>query len=306
MDLTNLQTIKNLCRQYGIRPSRKDGQNFLIDKNVLQKLIDSADLKPSDTVLEVGAGFGTITQELVSRVHRVIAVESDKKITGALKENLRNYARNYERNYVGKYPGKCPGTYPDPEIIHADILKVNISSIQALKQSSFKIVANLPYSITSRFLRNFLSSPVKPGDMTLIIQREVADKICAKPKNGMSLLSVSVQFYGEPKIIDYIKPESFWPSPEVESAIIKIRVRKGEEGLGRVRKGVDEEKFFQLARIGFSSRRKMLKNNLSAGLKIGEGEIIQTLNTAGLDAKVRAQDLGVADWIKLAKNSPNF
>jgi len=280
MNLTNLRTIKNLCRQHNIHPSHKNGQNFLIDKDILDKLIQTANLKPSDTVLEVGPGFGVITQELVKRVKKVIAVEMDK--------NLSQYLTQYFQPKAGQPRAE---NNEKLEVINADALHLPSS----IFHSRFKIVSNLPYSTTSRFLRNILSTSPRPTDMTLIIQKEVADRICAKAGGDMSLLSVSVQFYGEPKIIDYIKPESFWPAPEVDSAIIKINNIKP-------RQNVDEKNFFKLCRIGFSARRKMLKNNLAAGLKIGESEVVEIIKSIGLDTKVRAQDLSVEDWIELSKN----
>ncbi|NQU77661.1 ribosomal RNA small subunit methyltransferase A [Candidatus Falkowbacteria bacterium] len=306
MNLTNPETIKNLCRKFGIRPSHKNGQNFLIDKNVLDKLIKSANLKPTDTVLEVGPGFGVITQELVKHAKKVVAVELDKV--------LSHYLTQYFQPKAGQPRAENTDNL---EIINKDILKLDPSSLTCPEQSRgmphlsraesrdaspvpsrvegcLKVVSNLPYHLTSRFLRNILSSSTKPTDMTLIIQKEVAERICAKPGGDMSLLSISVQFYGQPKIIEIIKPESFWPSPEVESAIIKIDNIKP-------RKNIDEKRFFQLARIGFSSRRKMLKNNLAVGLEIGDSQVEKILKSQGLNIKVRAQDLSIENWIELSK-----
>ena len=294
MNLANITTIKHLCKQHHIRPQRQQGQNFLIDKKVLGKLIQSAELQPTDTILEVGPGFGVITCELVKHVKKVIAVELDKNLIPILRENTRG-----SKNLT---------------IIPGDILKLNLKEY-GIQNNEYRIVSNLPYSITSRFIRNALSQNPKPTDMTLITQRQVADRICAKPGGNMSLLSVSVQFFAQPKIIDYIKPESFWPSPEVESAIIKIDNIKTPID-------VNEKEFFRVAKIGFSARRKMLKNNLASGLKIGlppdlspeasvkgeasakggDSEIQKILESIGLNPTARAQDLSVEDWIRLADN----
>lgn len=273
MNLANPQAIRHLFLQHHIRPQKNCGQNFLIDKTVLGQLIKSAKLKSTDTVLEVGAGLGTITQELVKHVSRVIAVELDNNLIPILRQNTR-HAKNVM-------------------LISGDILKLNLKECGMLN-AKYRIVANLPYNITSRFIRNMLTQSPKPKDMTLIIQREVADRICAKPGEDMSLLSVSVQFYAKPKILEYIRPENFWPKPEVESAIIKINNIKTPAN-------VNEKKFFQIARLGFSARRKMLKNNLFAGLKLGESEIQKILASVGLNPRARPQDLSIQDWIRLSQ-----
>jgi 16S rRNA (adenine1518-N6/adenine1519-N6)-dimethyltransferase len=203
------------------------------------------------------------------------------------------------------------------EVINEDILKLRIAVI--LEQASsgersdrtprsyrpslgsglqddirYKIVANLPYNITSIFLRKFLTCENKPKSMTLMLQREVAERIVANP-GIMSLLAVSVQYYADIKIISTVSREKFWPQPEVDSAIIKIDL-KPRARIGSVDKELD---FFRLVKIGFSSRRKMLKNNLSAGYHISQEIAKNKIKTVGLEEKIRAQDLSLADWEKL-------
>ena len=286
MDL--LERTKEICKLYDIWPSRSKGQNFLIEETVYDKIIAAADLRKTDTVLEVGPGLGFLTAKLAKAAGKVIAVELDKKLFDFLADGL-NFS---ELNNL--------------ELLNDDILKLkNSDIISKLKiensclpdrQVKFKIVANLPYNITSIFLRKFLSNEPRPELMVLLLQKEVAQRICAKP-GKMSLLALSVQFYAEPEIIDYAPKENFWPMPKVDSAIIKIKIKSAAESAGR---NAVEASFFRLAKFGFSARRKMLKNNLAAGLRIEPAEAEKILLAAGLDPKVRAEDLTVADWVKIA------
>lgn len=276
LDLTNINVIQTLCQEYHIKPSRQHGQNFLINRDVVQKIIDLAKLRADDLVLEVGPGFGVITRELASRVWKVVAVEIDKKFVSLLKKSFRG-------------SGKV-------EILKDDILQTNLTKL-GLADLDFKVASNLPYNITSHFIRQRLTSLPRPELMALVVQKEVAERICAKP-GEMSRLSVSVQFYSRPEIVAIVTRRSFWPEPEVDSALVKIDDIGKHRGL-LVDKDFDDKKFFQIVHIGFSARRKMLKNNLAIGLRISDNIIEQALKGAGLDKKARAQELGVGEWIKL-------
>jgi 16S rRNA (adenine1518-N6/adenine1519-N6)-dimethyltransferase len=280
-----LEKTKQLCAENNIRPARSKGQNFLIDENVYDKIIEAADLKKTDTVLEVGPGLGFLTAKLVEKAGRVIAVELDDKLSAYLKENLKK---------------------ENVEIINENILDFDLNrttpspfpraySGQALaKEGGFKVVANLPYNITSVFIRKMLTSENKPTEMILMLQKEVAERICAKP-GDMSLLALSVQFFSEPKILFQVPATAFYPAPEVDSALIKVRITNYE-----VRSEL-EKKFFRLAKISFSAKRKMLKNNLANGLHISNKEAEEILAKAGLDLKIRAEDLAIEDWVKLVE-----
>ena len=269
MDL--LEQTKKLCRLYGVKPSRSKGQNFLVDENVYDKVVSAADLHKDDVVLEVGPGFGFLTAKLAQQVKKVIAVELDDKLVKALGTGLKMQG-------VGNV-----------EVRNEDILEVRSEKLEV---RNYKVVANLPYNITSHFLRKFLENDnLRPVEMVLMLQKEVAQRICAQP-GEMSLLAVSVQFYAEPKIVDYVPKSAFWPEPAVDSAILKLEVRSKKYG-------VEERDFFRLAKIGFSARRKMLKNNLAAGYKIVPSEAEKMIIMAGLREKARAQDLSVKDWLKL-------
>ncbi len=341
MDL--LEQTKKLCKLYHIIPARSRGQNFLIKEEVYDKIIEAAELTGNDTVLEVGPGLGFLTTKLAVRansrspVQKVIAVELDKKLVEILKTRL------------------AKGKIKNVEVVNEDILKFSIFPANAghrhgggnfsarggsafggqfsnnFQFSNFKIVANLPYNITSIFLRKFLSIEIKLKLMVLMLQKEVAQRITAKPPK-MSLLAVSVQYYAEAKIIEYVSKENFWPEPEVDSAIIKItphpqplprsffagegQVRVPfshacpDRSIGKVMNGrkagiegvvVDKERdFFRLVKFGFSAKRKMLKNNLAAGYEISAKEAENKLKMAGFNEKVRAQELSIEDWLKLS------
>lgn len=277
MDLTSSETVVALCRQYGITPRRERGQNFLIDSEVLEIMAAAADLKEDDTVLEIGPGFGVLTSELTKRAGRVVAVEADRRLVTALHEVLSDY-----KNVT---------------IVPEDILKFPISELRFPKYE-YKIVANLPYQITSAVLKKFLSEEPRPSEMTVMVQKEVAERICAEP-GEMSLLAVSVQFFGRPEIIEVVPRTAFWPVPEVDSAILRITRIKNESEANLKR--IDPENFFKVVKIGFSARRKQLHNNLSGGLGMSGEKVKEILVKLGFDPRARAQDLDVGDWIRLAK-----
>lgn len=258
--------IKNLLKQYGIEPNKIMGQNFLIDKNVLKKIIETADIKSDDTILEIGPGLGTLTLELAKRAKQVIAIEKDKELCTVLAKILKEQKIN------------------NVEIINDDILKYET------KITKYKIIANIPYYLTSPLIRKFLEAQNKPDEIILMIQKEVAERICAQPPK-MSLLSVAVQFYSEPEIIFPVSKNSFYPIPKVDSAVIKITPHVGH----RMSYIDTEKKFFKLVKMGFSAKRKMLKNNLSTLLKINN----VNLEKLGLNPNVRAENLTINDWIKL-------
>ena len=271
--------MKEILKKYGIKPSKKLGQNFLIDKSVLKKIIEAANLSVNDIVLEIGPGLGILTIELAKKVKKVIAIEKDKKMCEILKNVLS------VENVV------------NVEIVNNDILNAKYE----LPNTNYKLVANLPYYITSPVIRKFLDPPVdgppgggKPELMVLMVQKEVAQRICARTQKGfrgkMSILSVSVQFYADPKIVSYVSKKSFYPKPKVDSAILRIAPRINAD-LNADLRGIDTKKFFRMVRAGFSSKRKMLKNNL----KIDES----VLTNMGLNPKMRAENLSIQDWLKL-------
>ncbi|MFA5358338.1 MAG: 16S rRNA (adenine(1518)-N(6)/adenine(1519)-N(6))-dimethyltransferase RsmA [Patescibacteria group bacterium] len=272
-----LENTLDVLEHYGIRPRKGYGQNFLVDQEVLDDIVNSADLKKNDKVLEIGPGLGVLTERLAADAAKILAIEADPLMRKILVPKFKKIL--------------------NVEIMAADALQLSSGDISEKLGDDYKIVANLPYNITGKFLRKFLTMSPLPKSLVLMLQKEVAERIVAR-SGKMSLLAVAVQIYGEPKIVRVVASESFYPQPEVKSAIIKI-VRRPEDFF--VKQGVDAKKFWQIVRIGFSSRRKQLQNNLSAGLKIEKDKIIKVLNKAKIAEKARAQELFLNDWIRLVK-----
>jgi 16S rRNA (adenine1518-N6/adenine1519-N6)-dimethyltransferase len=277
MNLLSPSEIKILLAKYESRPNKRLGQNFLIDKNVLQKIVETAGIKPDDIVLEVGPGIGTLTQELAKNAGKVIAVEKDKKMTDILTDVLKS------------------SNVQNVQIINADILK--IEKLEKLK--NYKVVANIPYYLTSPLIRKFLEDKNPPEEIILMIQKEVAQRICAKPPN-MSLLAVSVQFYAEPKIISYVSKNCFYPAPKVDSAVIKI-VPRGQTS--RPTGGLTSpDLFFKIVKAGFSQPRKQLLGNLSKTLKLDKKEVEAWLLQNNINPTQRAETLSISDWSNLSNS----
>ena len=279
MFISEINQIKTLCRLYGIDPARNKGQNFLINKDIIDKIITAAEIDQSDTVLEVGPGLGILTEALVKKAGRVVSVELDQKLFWFLQEKFRR-----QKNLA---------------LINQDILKFRPENFGL---TNYQVVANLPYNITSIFLKKFLTAAVKPKAMILMLQKEVAQRICARP-GRMSLLAVSVQLYAQPIIFFEVNRENFWPRPAVDSAVIRIgRIKTQKEAAGWLG-AVKEEEFWRLVRIGFAAKRKQLQNNLAAGLKVPSLVARGWLILAHLAPTVRAQELSLVDWLRLAKIS---
>lgn len=270
--------LNNLLNKYGIKPVKHLGQNFLLDEAVLEKIIAAADLSQNDIVLEIGPGLGILTFALAKKAKQVVAVEKDKKFARILNNELK--IRNIK----------------NVKIISADILKIRDFLFPI--HDTYKIVANLPYYITSPAIRMFLETKKKPELLVFMIQKEVGQRICAKPPR-MSLLSIMVQFYAEPEIVDYVGKKSFYPEPKVDSTIIKIIPKKNLPE-------INAEKFFQLVRAGFSAKRKFLINNLSKKLKTPNSKLKTIFEQIGIGQKLRAENLSVKNWIKLYENIENY
>jgi len=272
--LTFIRTIRYLLKKYRTHPSKRLGQNFLINGAILKKVIKAADLHPQDTVLEIGPGIGVLTQGLARTAKKVIAIEKDPKMCEILKETLKNFK--------------------NVEIIQADILKLDPKPY-ALKP--YKLVANLPYYIAAPVIRKFLESKIQPKSMILMVQKEVAQRICSKPPD-MSILAVSIQFYAKTEIISYVSKKSFWPSPKVDSAIIKIIPRQFCVPVSRQFR----ERFFRIVKAGFAHPRKQILNNLSNELKYNKEKVKSWLLKNNIQPGQRAETLTLEDWIKLTKS----
>jgi len=269
-----LQQTLDLCKMYDIKPEKSKGQNFLINEDIYNSIISTADLKKDDVVLEVGPGLGIMTLKMAEKVKKVLAVELDDKLAELLKTSIISQNRK------------------NIKIFNNDVLKIKGSNISKL--GKYKIVANLPYNITSIFLRKFLSMENKPETLVLLLQKEVVDRIVSTPPD-MSLLSISVQFYADVYKILEVGKENFYPAPKIDSAIIKI-VPKKEKIFNDYQ---IEKKFFRLLKIGFSAKRKMLKNNLSLGLKLEQKYLEDVFLSLNINPKCRAEDLSLTNWLEI-------
>jgi 16S rRNA (adenine1518-N6/adenine1519-N6)-dimethyltransferase len=267
-----LAETRRRLRQSELRARKGLGQHFLVDGEVLSLIVATADLKPDDMVVEVGPGLGILTRELAKKAGGVIAIELDDNLAALLKRTLASL------NNV--------------TVINADVLKIEPKDI--VKGQVYKVVANLPYYITSPVLRHFLEASAKPQAMVVMVQKEVAEAIAAKP-GDMSLLSVSVQFYGKPEIIGIVPPESFYPAPEVSSAIVKIEVYP------KPKVDVDEKGFFDTVRAGFAAPRKQLANSLAKGLGKEKALVLPFLQKARIDPSRRAETLTIEEWAVLQR-----
>jgi len=272
--------VRRLLEQWDLRPSKGLGQNFLVDQAVLHKIVAAAELAPEDVVLEIGAGLGTLTRELARSAAHVVAVELDRRLMPVLQSVLSDL--------------------DNVTLVQGDILDLDPASLirtasahPPISSPHYKVVANLPYYITSAVLRHLLDASLKPRRMVLTVQREVAERIVAEP-GQMSLLAVSVQFYGRPRRLFRIKPGSFFPSPSVESAVLQVDLHN--TAAAQVE---DPTGFFRVVRAGFSQRRKQLRNSLAAGLGRPPDEVAARLTEAGVDPRRRAQTLSLEEWARV-------
>ena len=271
-----LEEIKRLLKKYNIYPSKRLGQNFLVDEGILKKIVEAAELSKNDIVLEVGPGIGNLTVELAKSVKKVIAVEKDQDLVRILKELLDCWKVRNVR------------------IVEGDIRKIENCKLKI--ENCYKVVANIPYYLTSPLIRKFLEASNAPKEMILMVQKEVAQRICAKPPK-MSILAVSVQFYAKPEIISFVSKKSFWPQPKVDSAIIKIKPLINAD-----KRLINADLFLKTVKTGFSQPRKQLANNLSNGLKMDKGKVKNWLLKNGIQPTQRAETLTINDWTNLTKS----
>ncbi len=280
-----------------MKPKKYLGQNWLVDQKALGKIVKAAELSKKDNVLEIGPGKGALTKELVAYAGRVIAIEKDEELARSLAHNYQLSIINYQSspkpknqiNNINNFNNKIS------QVVIGDILEVTLPElIEKNNFQDYKVVANIPYYITGKIIRLLFETEYMPKLIVLLIQKEVAERICAQP-GDMSILAVSVQYFGKPEIIDCVPKESFEPVPKVDSAILKIIPFK--------KKPQQNKDFFHLVKIGFASPRKTLVNNLSAGLYQPKNEIKKILNDIELDEKVRAEDLSIKKWQELKERT---
>ena len=270
MSINNIPplNISTLLKQHGLRANKKLGQNFLQDPFALAAITSAAEIQPTDTVLEIGPGLGSLTRYLAEAAQQVVAVEIDREMLPPLKA--------------------VTSDYDNINIIQGDILK--LSPKELIQKPDYLVVANIPYYITSAIIRHLLENELKPRRIVLTIQKEVATRICAEP-GAMSLLALSVQVYGNPHIAKRIPAGAFFPAPKVDSAVLCVDIyptpKINPDTL---------DTFFKLIKAGFSQKRKTLRNSLSAGLHISPQDTEALLKNANIDQRRRAETLSIDEW----------
>jgi 16S rRNA (adenine1518-N6/adenine1519-N6)-dimethyltransferase len=267
MDFTDITDIKRTLKAYGAYTKKDLGQHFLVDPDALESIVNAAELTKEDKVLEVGPGMGVLTKELCKNAGEVVALEFDKAMISIVKTSCIKYKNLRVEN--------------------VDVLKFDASEL-----GRYKLVANLPYYITSAVLRLFLETHNKPEEMVILVQREVAERICAKPSR-MSVLAVSVQFYGNPSIVEIVPRTSFFPAPKVDSAILRVKVYK------KPLFDVDPVLFFRIVKAGFGEKRKQLINSIAGGLGLNRETTEALLKEANIRTIARAESLTMMDWYNM-------
>lgn len=279
--LYSAKYLKELVDTHGFKFSKSLGQNFLIDGNIVRNIVKEAGVTKDDYVLEVGPGIGTLTEELALRAKKVVAVEIDESLLPILDITLKDQ--------------------DNIEIVHGDILKLDIQSIikEKLGGGPVKVVANLPYYVTTPIIARFLEEDLDVDSLTIMVQKEVAERMVSKEGSKVyGSLSVFVNFYSQPEIIIKVPKSVFMPSPKIDSSVIKLNMKKDLPD-------VDREKFFKVVKASFSKRRKTILNALSTyGFSLTKETIKESLESAGVDPRSRAEDLSLEVFVKISKALP--
>ena len=272
MDLRE-ETIA-ILNKYGLRANKKLGQNFLINESIIYDIVKKANVTKEDVVIEIGPGLGSLTKELINNAKKVIAIELDPNMIDILKSRF--------------------GIFDNFEVIYGDVLKIDLEEL-IKGYDSVKVVANLPYYITTPIIMKLLEDKLKIKSITVMVQKEVGERICATHKDKeYGAITVSVQYYSEPQIIIDVPKENFIPAPEVDSCVIRLDMR--EKPLVSLK---DEKLFFRLVKGAFTQRRKTINNSLTCSGKSKE-EIIAALNKLGIDSKLRAENLSIQQYADIA------
>lgn len=279
MELTNIGTIKELFQKSGFSFSKSLGQNFLINPTVCPNIAEQGGCEKGVCALEIGTGVGVLTRELAARCDKVVAVEIDERLKPILEETLADF--------------------DNTEVIFADVMETDLAKIieEKFGGKDTVVCANLPYYITSPVIMKVLESRLPIKAMTVMVQKEAAERICAKTgTRECGAITYAVNYYSEPKTLFRVNRGSFMPSPNVDSAVIRLDLKRKHE------LSADEEKtLFKLIRAGFSQRRKQLVNPLSPILKRSKAEIAELLTSVGLKPTARAEELTLQNYIKLVK-----
>ncbi len=264
---------KALLDSYGLMPKKSLGQNFMHDPNTLEKIVEAAEVRAGDAVVEVGAGTGALTQVLAEAGAQVYAIEVDERLQPILEDRFEDQDMVY--------------------LVFADILKTDTATL--VGDGDYLVVANAPYYISSAILWHFLESRRPPRRLVLTMQYEVAERIISAP-GAMNLLAIAVQFYGVPRIVSKLSPAVFWPRPHIYSAIVSIETH--------THRPVDvpsPQAFFRVARAGFSQKRKQLRNALAGGLSVKAQVAADLLSAADIDPQRRAETLTLEEWARLTR-----
>lgn len=278
MELSNIGTIKDILGRHGFTFSKSLGQNFLINPSVCPKMAEQSGAKKGVGVIEVGPGIGVLTCQLAERADRVVAIELDKRLLPVLDETLAEY--------------------DNIRIINDDILKIDLKELIETEFSGMEVVvcANLPYYITSPVIMKLLEDKLPINALTVMVQKEAAQRICAEVGSRQSgAVTVAVNYYAKPQILFGVSAGSFMPAPKVDSAVIRLDILK--EPCVQVE---DEELFFKVVKAAFSQRRKTLPNSLSAGLQISKLAVTNALNRANVPVNYRAEQLTMEQLAKIS------
>lgn len=281
MNISLAAQTKQLMNKYNLRPKKRLGQNFLINERIMEGIVAAAELELTDTVVEIGPGTGNLTLPLAQKAKQLLAIEIDGQLVPALRERL--------------------ASYPNFKLLYQDVLKVNLDQAvrEAFPEASYpyKVVANLPYYITTPIIMDLLEQRYKIKTMILMVQKEVGERIKACPgTKEYGALSVAVQYYAEPELVMKVPPSSFKPAPEVDSVVIRLRVREVPTVVP-----LDEKLFFRVVRAAFGQRRKTLTNALvSAFTELPKSDLINILEKIGIDPRIRGEQLGLADFAAIA------
>lgn len=265
-----------ILKKYGLRANKKLGQNFLINEEIINQIIEKADVNKNDTIIEIGPGLGSLTAKLLENANKVIAIELDSNMSNILKERF------------------C--LYDNFELIEKDVLKVDLNEIVE-KYDSVKVVANLPYYITTPIIMKLLEERLKLKSITVMVQKEVGERFCAVPNSKeYGAITISINYYTKPEIIIDVPKENFEPMPEVDSCVIKLDVRNVPPVELK-----NEKDFFNLIKAGFSQRRKTINNSL-ASMGISKEKIKNVLEKLSIDSKLRAENLTMEQFADISNN----
>ncbi|WP_353095567.1 16S rRNA (adenine(1518)-N(6)/adenine(1519)-N(6))-dimethyltransferase RsmA [Tissierella praeacuta] len=273
--------IREILERYGFKFSKSLGQNFLIDGNIVRKIVDKGDITSNDYVIEIGPGMGTLTEELALRAKKVVAIEIDDTLLPILDETI--------------------GKYNNVEVVHGDVLEIDLQKLieEKLNGGPVKVVANLPYYVTTPIIAKLIEDNLNLESIIVMVQKEVAERMEAGPGGKeYGSLSVFVNFYSKPEIVLKVPKTVFMPQPKIDSAVIKLMINKELPD-------VDREKFFKIVKAAFSKRRKTILNSLSTyGFNIEKETIKDVLESLNISANIRAENLSVEDFIKISKTLP--